>query len=148
MLNYFVYPYGIENDIGIKFYMILVPIISIVLIIINYIITNKSDNNINKTGPYECGFDSFRQSRTTYSIKFILIAILFLPFDLELTSILPYTLSIYNLNIYGLFILLYFLLPLIIGFIIEINLKAIYITKIFNRNVKSITSYVKYNNKI
>ena len=116
--------------------MILIPIISIVLILINYLITHKSDNSIYKTGPYECGFDSFRQSRTTYSIKFILIAILFLPFDLELTSILPYTLSIYNLNIYGLFILLYFLLPLIIGFIIEINLKAIYITNIFNRNIK------------
>ena len=62
------------------------------------------------------------------------LAILFLPFDLELTSILPYTLSIYNLSIYGLFILLYFLIPLIVGFIMEINLKAIYITNIFNRS--------------
>lgn len=122
------------NINSIKYYMILVPIISILLIIINYLITNKSDNNINKTGPYECGFYSFRQSRTTYSIKFILIAILFLPFDLELTSILPYTLTINNTNIYGLYILLYFLLPLIIGFIIEINNKAIYINKIFIRN--------------
>mgnify|MGYP004710892743 FL=1 len=122
------------NINSIKYYMILVPIISKLLIIINYLITNKSDNNINKTGPYECGFYSFRQSRTTYSIKFILIAILFLPFDLELTSILPYTLTINNTNIYGLYILLYFLLPLIIGFIIEINNKAIYINKIFIRN--------------
>lgn len=126
------------NINSIKFYIIFVPIISILLIIINYLITSKSDNSISKTGPYECGFDSFRQSRTTYSVKFILIAILFLPFDLELTSILPYTLTIYNVNTYGLFILLYFLLPLIIGFILEINLKAIYITKIFNRNIPSI----------
>nr|YP_008475192.1 NADH dehydrogenase subunit 3 [Wickerhamomyces mucosus]AGS44522.1 NADH dehydrogenase subunit 3 [Wickerhamomyces mucosus] len=123
-------------------YIIIIPIISILLIIINYIISPKATNNvgnnfISKTGPYECGFDSFRQSRTSYSVQFILIAILFLPFDLELTSILPYTLSIYNTNIYGLFIFLFFLLPLIIGFIIEINLKAIYIKKIFTRFNKS-----------
>lgn len=119
----------------IKFFMIFVPIISLLLILINYIISPKSINyDTSKTGPYECGFDSFRQSRTTYSIQFILIAILFLPFDLELTSILPYTLSIYHINVYGLYILLFFLSALIIGFIIEINLKAIYITKIFNRS--------------
>lgn len=125
--------FGYSEGITIILYIIIIPIISILLIIINYIISNKSDNNINKTGPYECGFNSYRQSRTSYSIKFILIAILFLPFDLELTSILPYTLSIYNTNIYGLFILLYFLLPLIIGFIIEINTKAIYMNKLFIR---------------
>lgn len=119
----------------IKLFMIFVPIISLLLILINYIISPKSINyDTSKTGPYECGFDSFRQSRTTYSIQFILIAILFLPFDLELTSILPYTLSAYHINVYGLYILLFFLSALIIGFIIEINLKAIYITKIFNRS--------------
>ena len=114
-----------------KLFIIFIPIISFLLIIINYMISPKSLNyDISKTGPYECGFDSFRQSRTTYSIQFILIAILFLPFDLELTSILPYTLTIYHADLYGLYILLFFLLALIIGFIIEINLKAIYITKI------------------
>lgn len=118
-----------------KFFIIFVPIISLLLILINYMISPKSINyDTSKTGPYECGFDSFRQSRTTYSIQFILIAILFLPFDLELTSILPYTLSIYHINLYGLYILLFFLFALIIGFIMEINIKAIYITKIFNRS--------------
>lgn len=118
-----------------KIYILFVPLVAIIIILINYIITPKSlDYNIDKTGPYECGFDSFRQSRTTYSIQFILIAILFLPFDLELTSILPYTLSSYLTNSYGLYILLLFLLALIIGFIMEINLKAIYITKIFKRS--------------
>ena len=129
----------------IKLFMIFVPIISLLLILINYIISPKSINyDTSKTGPYECGFDSFRQSRTTYSIQFILIAILFLPFDLELTSILPYTLSAYNINVYGLYILLFFLSALIIGFIIEINLKAIYITKIFNRSkYRNNTKYIQ-----
>lgn len=118
-----------------KIYILFIPLVAIIIILINYIITPKSLNyNVDKTGPYECGFDSFRQSRTTYSIQFILIAILFLPFDLELTSILPYTLTIYQTNLYGLYILLLFLLALIIGFIMEINLKAIYITRIFKRN--------------
>lgn len=124
-----------------KIYILFVPLVAILIILINYIITPMknpfgffADYNVDKTGPYECGFDSFRQSRTTYSIQFILIAILFLPFDLELTSILPYTLTIYQTNVYGLYILLLFLLALIIGFIMEINLKAIYITKIFKRS--------------
>lgn len=133
-----------------KLYILFVPLVAILIIIINYIISPMKnsgkvfmDYNIDKTGPYECGFDSFRQSRTTYSIQFILIAILFLPFDLELTSILPYTLTIYQTNIYGLYILLLFLLALIIGFIMEINLKAIYITRIFKRsNYRNNNKYI------
>lgn len=122
---------------GLKFYIILVPIISILLIIINYIIS-PNNSNIDKTGPYECGFTSFRQSRITYSISFILIAILFLPFDIEITTILPYTISIYTNHIYGLFILVYFFIALLVGFIMEINIGALYIKRLFIRHNKSL----------
>jgi len=123
------------NDL--QLYIILIPIITILLILINNLIS-PSNNYIDKLGPFECGFSSFRQSRITYSVSFILIALLFLPFDIEITTILPYTVSIYNTNSYGLFMFIYFNISLLIGFIFEINMGALYIKHIFKRSDKSL----------
>ncbi len=131
---------------GLKLYFIIVPIISIFLIVINYIMA-PNNTYIDKTGPFECGFTSFRQSRITYTVSFILIAILFLPFDIEITTILPYTISLYNSNAYGLIILVYFLIALLIGFIMEINTGALYIKKLFIRHNKSLYTTLYSNNK-
>lgn len=130
---------------GLKIYIIIIPLISILLIVIN-LLMSPNNNYIDKTGPFECGFTSFRQSRITYAVSFILIAILFLPFDLEISTILPYTLSFYYSNTYGLIILLYFLIALLIGFIMEINMGALYIKKLFIRHNKTLYTTLYNNN--
>ena len=116
------------NNFTIYIFFVLIPIISLVLLIVN--ILGQSPNVYNdKTGPFECGLTSFNQTRLAFSVSFILVAILFLPFDLELSSILPYSLNLYYTNSYGLYIMILFIIILSIGFIYEINSNAIHISK-------------------
>ena len=56
------------------FYMYLAPIVAGVLIGLNWLLA-KSNPNIDKAGPFECGFTSYQQSRAAFSVAFILVAI-------------------------------------------------------------------------
>uniref|UniRef100_E3VW18 NADH-ubiquinone oxidoreductase chain 3 n=1 Tax=[Candida] alai TaxID=434040 RepID=E3VW18_9ASCO len=107
-----------------KYYIILVPIVALILIILNWLIS-INNKYLEKEGPFECGFTSYQQSRSTFSVAFILIAILFLPFDLEISFLLPYVISSYINGLYGLTIVVIFLLILTIAFIFEIQLNAL-----------------------
>ncbi|YP_008475024.1 NADH dehydrogenase subunit 3 (mitochondrion) [Candida oxycetoniae] len=111
-------------------YMILSPIVAIALVGLNWLLAT-SNSYIEKSGPFECGFTSYQQSRSAFSVAFILVAILFLPFDLEISSILPYVISPYNNGLYGLIILIIFLFLLVVAFIVEIQLKALQLNREF-----------------
>lgn len=116
-------------------YLFLVPVVAIVLILLNYLISTENSYT-EKDGPFECGFTSYQQSRSAFSVAFILVAILFLPFDLEISSILPYVVSAYSNGLYGLTILVIFLLSLVIAFVYEINLGALKLERRFVPVVK------------
>lgn len=124
-------------------YMLLIPIVSLVLLIVN-VLLSTSNNYSDKGIPFECGLSSFQQTRMAFNVSFILIAILFLPFDLEISSILPYSLNLYYINSYGLIIVLLFITILTIGLIYEYNSNALIINK---NNIKSIyNNYLNKNN--
>ena len=120
-----------------KMYIIFIPILGLILLLINILLGAKEIYS-EKLTPFECGFLSFNQSRIAFNVGFILVAILFLPFDLEISSILPYVLSMYNVNIYGLWISLIFILILVDGFIFEINKGALYIMKSYKNKIEKI----------
>lgn len=115
----------------------LVPVISLLLFGINKYFSIKNVYN-QKISPFECGLSSFNQTRSSYNVAFILIAILFLPFDLEISSLLPYSLVLYMTNSYGLTMIILFTLLLIFGFTYEFNTNALSIKK----------NHIKMNNKI
>lgn len=115
------------------FYLYLAPIVACVLIGLNYLISNNN-SYVEKDGPFECGFTSYQQSRAAFSVAFILVAILFLPFDLEISSILPYVTSAYNNGLYGLIILIIFLMMLVIAFILEIQLRVLKIERSYDKD--------------
>ena len=116
-------------------FILLVPVVGLALLVVN-ILFSETNTYADKTGPFECGLSSFSQTRVAFTVSFILIAILFLPFDLEITSILPYSLALYHTNSYGLVMFILFVILLSIGFAYEINNKALYIVK-NNIKVKS-----------
>lgn len=119
----------------------LAPIVAVVLVLINYLISNENPY-VEKNGPFECGFTSYHQSRSAFNVSFILIAILFLPFDLEISSILPYVISAYTNGLYGLIILIIFLLQLVIAFVYEINLGALNLTRNYTPIIKPLKHYL------
>ena len=137
-----------------NWFLILVGILGLILLGLNYLIVEspKMDENVGnsldyleKSNPFECGFDSFKQSNNPVPIPFILIALLFLPFDLEISSMLPYIISSYSIGLYGLILFIIFLSILVIGFTFELNSKAISLFKFLPKNLysnKSISLYL------
>ena len=72
-----------------------------------------------KLSPYECGFEAFEDARMKFDVRFYLVAILFIIFDLEVAFLFPWADSFSGIGLYGFFSMLVFLGILTIGFIYE-----------------------------
>ena len=75
--------------------------------------------NSKKLSPYECGFEAFEDSRATFDIRYYLVAILFILFDLEIAFMFPWAIVLNELGWYGVISMSVFLGILVIGFIYE-----------------------------
>ena len=92
--------------------------LSIGFIAINYLAApNNPDPE--KLSAYECGFEAFDDSRMEFDVRFYLVAILFIIFDLEIAFLFPWAISLSNIGIYGFWSMMIFLGILTIGFIYE-----------------------------
>ena len=92
------------------FFFFFIPILAFILLCINLIFAPHNPY-LEKNSTFECGFSSFLgQNRTQFSISFFIFALLFLLFDLEILLVYPYLVSAYANGIYGLTVLLFFLL--------------------------------------
>lgn len=80
---------------------------------------NPQNLDQEKISAYECGFNPFDDARTTFDIRFYLVAILFLVFDLEISFLFPWIIVLNNLLIFGFWSMILFLIILTIGFIFE-----------------------------
>jgi NADH-ubiquinone oxidoreductase chain 3 len=102
-----------------------IPLLAFILLAVNYIFAPHNPY-LEKDSVFECGFASFLgQNRTQFSISFFIFALLFLLFDLEILLVYPYIVSGYNNSIYGLGIMLLFILILTSGFAFELGKKAL-----------------------
>ena len=72
-----------------------------------------------KLSPYECGFEPFDDARTKFDIRFYLVALLFIIFDLEVAFLFPWAISLSGIGLFGYISMMIFLLILTIGFIYE-----------------------------
>ena len=72
-----------------------------------------------KLSPYECGFEPFEDARTKFDIRFYLVALLFIIFDLEVAFLFPWAVSLNEIGPFGYFSMMIFLFFLTIGFIYE-----------------------------
>jgi NADH-quinone oxidoreductase subunit A len=72
-----------------------------------------------KNAAYECGFDAFEDSRGKFDVRFYLVAILFIIFDLEVAFLFPWAVSLAEIGAFGLCSMLVFLAVLTAGFIYE-----------------------------
>jgi len=98
--------------------MIIGIIISIILVFISYYATAISHDE-HKLSTYECGFEPFVNTRIKFDIKFYMVSILFIIFDLEIIFIFPITLVVNFLTFFELIIFFIFIIILTIGFIYE-----------------------------
>lgn len=72
-----------------------------------------------KNSPYECGFEAFEDSRMKFDVRYYLVAILFIIFDLEIAFLFPWAVVLDQIGTFGLLAMAIFLTVLVIGFIYE-----------------------------
>jgi NADH-quinone oxidoreductase subunit A len=72
-----------------------------------------------KLSPYECGFDAFDDARMKFDVRYYLVAILFILFDLEIAFLFPWAVSLDAIGLFGFFSMMVFLLILVVGFAYE-----------------------------
>ena len=72
-----------------------------------------------KLSPYECGFEAFSDSRAQFDVRYYLVAILFIVFDLEIAFLFPWAVSLNSVGIVSLIAMGIFLLILVVGFVYE-----------------------------
>ena len=112
----------IYNFLSDYFSIILFLFIAIVLsfgfVVANFLAA-PSNPDPEKLSAYECGFEAFDDSRMEFDVRFYLVAILFIIFDLEIAFLFPWAISLGNIGALGFWSMMVFLSVLTIGFIYE-----------------------------
>jgi NADH-quinone oxidoreductase subunit A len=72
-----------------------------------------------KNSPYECGFEAFEDARMKFDVRYYLVAILFILFDLEIAFLFPWAVALKDVGVAGFVAVLIFLTILVVGFIYE-----------------------------
>ena len=92
--------------------------IGIGFIFLNLLFAPSNPDN-EKLSAYECGFEAFGDARMKFDVRFYLVAILFIIFDLEVAFLFPWAVSLGNIGLFGFYSMMFFLMILTVGFIYE-----------------------------
>ena len=108
----------LSEYLSIIIFLFISLLLSIGFIIINYI-ASPSNPDPEKLSAYECGFEAFDNARIEFDVRFYLVAILFIIFDLEIAFLFPWAISLGHIGLFGFISMMIFLFILTIGFIYE-----------------------------
>ena len=82
-------------------------------------LVSPSRPDAQKNSPYECGFEAFEDARMKFDVRYYLVAILFILFDLEIAFLFPWAVVLREIGLFGFVAMMIFLGVLVIGFIYE-----------------------------
>jgi NADH-quinone oxidoreductase subunit A len=99
-------------------FIIVAVVIALPLMIAPFIIAHKNPDP-EKLSAYECGFNAFDDARMKFDVRFYLVAILFIIFDLEVSFLFPWAVAFGEVGVFGFWSMMVFLAVLTIGFIYE-----------------------------
>ena len=108
----------LKDYLSIIIYLFVALGLSVGFIVLNYLFSPKKPDP-EKLSAYECGFEAFGDSRMEFDVRFYLVAILFIIFDLEIAFLFPWAISLGNLGSLRFWSMMIFLFVLTIGFIYE-----------------------------
>ena len=108
----------LNNYLTIIIFLAIALILSLGFLILNFAFSPKNPDP-EKLSAYECGFEPFNDSRMEFDVRFYLVAILFIIFDLEIAFLFPWAISLGKIGIFGFTSMMIFLFILTIGFIYE-----------------------------
>ena len=108
----------LTDYLSIIIFLLVALSLSIGFILLNFI-SSPNNPDPEKLSAYECGFDAFDDSRMEFDVRFYLVAILFIIFDLEIAFLFPWAISLGKIGIFGFVSMMIFLFILTVGFIYE-----------------------------
>ena len=108
----------LNNYLTIIIFLTIAILLSLGFVVLNFALSPKNPDP-EKLSAYECGFEPFNDSRMEFDIRFYLVAILFIIFDLEIAFLFPWAITLGNIGLFGFFSMMLFLFILTIGFIYE-----------------------------
>ena len=114
----------LKDYLSIIIFVFVALIISIGFIVLNFLFSPKNPDP-EKLSAYECGFEAFGDSRMEFDVRFYLVAILFIIFDLEIAFLFPWAVSLGSIGTLGFWSMMIFLLVLTVGFIYEWKIGAL-----------------------
>ena len=108
----------LENYLPVLIFMVIGVIVGGVMITLGFVLApNRPDSE--KNSPYECGFEAFEDSRMKFDVRYYLVAILFIIFDLEIAFLFPWAVVLEEIGVFGFVAMAIFLGILVLGFIYE-----------------------------
>jgi NADH-quinone oxidoreductase subunit A len=114
----------LENYLTILIFLIIGILFGALPIAMGFVLApHRPDSE--KNSPYECGFEAFEDSRMKFDVRYYLVAILFIIFDLEIAFLFPWAVVLDQIGLFGFVAMAIFLGILVVGFIYEWNKGAL-----------------------
>ena len=108
----------LQNYLPILIFMLVALALGTVMMVLGRLL-GPHRPNAEKNSPYECGFEAFEDSRMKFDVRYYLVAILFIIFDLETAFLIPWGTALSDVGLFGFTSMMLFLGILTVGFIYE-----------------------------
>ena len=108
----------LENYIPILVFLVIGILFGVIPMLAGFVLGPRRPDS-EKLSPYECGFEPFEDSRMKFDVRYYLVAILFIIFDLEIAFLFPWAVVLDQIGLFGFLAMMLFLAILVIGFIYE-----------------------------
>ena len=108
----------LENYLPIAIFLVMGFVFGIAPVVMGRLVAPHRPD-VDKNSPYECGFEAFEDSRMKFDVRYYLVAILFIIFDLEIAFLFPWAVALEEIGIFGFVAMCIFLAILVVGFIYE-----------------------------
>jgi len=108
----------LQQYLPILIFLIIAAAVSGVCILLSFIVSEPKPDS-EKVSTYECGFEPFSDSRGQFDVRFYLVSILFIIFDLEIAFLFPWAICLKHIGMLGFWSMMVFLFVLTIGFVYE-----------------------------
>ena len=108
----------LREYLPILIFIIVAGVVSVAMVVASLLVARQKPDP-EKLSPYECGFDAFDDARRQFDVRFYLVSILFIIFDLEVAVLFPWAVSLGNIGLFGFWSMMLFLAVLTVGFIYE-----------------------------
>ena len=108
----------LESYLPVLIFIVIGAVVGAAMIGLGFVLApNRPDSE--KNSPYECGFEAFEDSRMKFDVRYYLVAILFIIFDLEIAFLFPWAVVLDQIGMAGFWAMMIFLGILVVGFIYE-----------------------------